>query len=103
MSPSDSTETVTWCDLDTRATTSAVFTANALTFSPGTLTLEVSETAPYRIAVPCFGPHRTRSRGRDSRPSVQSKCLGANPVGIDSVEWWRQAEPIRKLEAVRSE
>ena len=70
MSPSDSTETVTWCDLDTRATTSAVFTANALTFSPGTLTLEVSETTPYRIAVHALG--RTEQEVADEIAALQS-------------------------------
>ncbi len=55
MNPTDVAETVVWCELETRSLRAAVFTANAISFTPGTLTLEFSETVPYRIAVHAMG------------------------------------------------
>lgn len=55
MGPSDVSETLVWCDLETRSARAAVFTANAITFSPGTLALEISDSVPYRIAVHALG------------------------------------------------
>jgi multicomponent Na+:H+ antiporter subunit G len=47
----DLVETVVVCDLETRSQSVAFFDANAITFSPGTLTLEISEHHPYRMVV----------------------------------------------------
>lgn len=49
--PSDLQETVVVCDLDTRSEQVALFAANATSFSPGTLTLDISTGAPYRMVV----------------------------------------------------
>lgn len=51
----DLVETVVVCDLETRSQSVAFFDANALTFSPGTLTLEISEHHPYRMVVHALG------------------------------------------------
>lgn len=55
MSEEDVAETVLWCDLATRSTRAAVFTANATSFTPGTLTLDISDAFPYRVAVHALG------------------------------------------------
>lgn len=55
MSPEDTSEAVAWCDLETQSVAGAVFIANAMTFSPGTLTLEMSDSSPYAIAVHALG------------------------------------------------
>ena len=52
---SDLTEVIVTCDLETRSTSVALFDANAISFSPGTLTLEVSENPPYRMVVHALG------------------------------------------------
>ena len=51
----DLVETVVVCDLETRSQSVAFFDANAITFSPGTLTLEISEDHPYRMIVHALG------------------------------------------------
>lgn len=51
----DLVETVVVCDLETRSQSVAFFDANAITFSPGTLTLEISEHHPYRMVVHALG------------------------------------------------
>lgn len=48
-------ETVVVCDLTTRSESVAFFDANATSFSPGTLTLEMSSSAPYRMLVHAMG------------------------------------------------
>ncbi|MGD2042136.1 MAG: monovalent cation/H(+) antiporter subunit G [Acidimicrobiia bacterium] len=48
-------ETVVVCDLTTRSESVAFFDANATSFSPGTLTLEMSSAAPYRMLVHAMG------------------------------------------------
>lgn len=48
-------ETVVVCDLTSRSESVAFFDANATSFSPGTLTLEMSPTAPYRMLVHAMG------------------------------------------------
>ena len=55
MNPNDVAETVVWCELETRSIRAAVFTANAISFTPGTLTLEFADSVPYRIAVHAMG------------------------------------------------
>ena len=58
MNPNDVAETVVWCELETRSIRAAVFTANAISFTPGTLTLEFADSVPYRIAVHAMGMTR---------------------------------------------
>ena len=48
-------EAVVLCDLETREEGVAFFDANATSFSPGTLTLEISSTTPYRMLVHSLG------------------------------------------------
>lgn len=55
MRVDDLVETVVVCDLETRSQSVAFFDANAITFSPGTLTLEISEHHPYRMVVHALG------------------------------------------------
>ena len=51
----DLQETVVVCDLDTRLESVAFFDANATSFAPGTLTLEISSEYPYRMVVHAMG------------------------------------------------
>ncbi len=51
----DLQETLVVCDLETREETVAFFDANATSFSPGTLTLEITADAPYRMVVHGIG------------------------------------------------
>lgn len=51
----DPVETVVVCDLETRLESVAFFDANAISFSPGTLTLELSDGPPYRMVVHALG------------------------------------------------
>lgn len=53
----DPVETVVVCDLETRRESVAFFGANATSFSPGTLTLELSDGPPYRMVVHALGRH----------------------------------------------
>lgn len=48
-------ETIVVCDLETRSESVAFFDANATSFSPGTLTLEISSEAPYQMLVHAMG------------------------------------------------
>ena len=48
-------ETLVVCDLETRVESVAFFDANATSFAPGTLTLEISADSPYRMAVHAIG------------------------------------------------
>lgn len=48
-------ETIVVCDLATRSESVAFFDANATSFSPGTLTLEISSGAPYQMLVHAMG------------------------------------------------
>lgn len=48
-------ETLVVCDLETREEAVAFFDANATSFSPGTLTLEITAEAPYRMVVHAMG------------------------------------------------
>lgn len=55
VSPHDPVETVVACDLETRLEWVAFFAANGISFSPGTLTLELSDGPPYRMVVHALG------------------------------------------------
>jgi monovalent cation/proton antiporter MnhG/PhaG subunit len=48
-------ETIVVCDLETRTEAVAFFDANATSFAPGTLTLEISSNLPYRMLVHAIG------------------------------------------------
>lgn len=51
----DLMETLVVCDLETGKESVAFFDANATSFSPGTLTLEISQGVPYRMVVHAMG------------------------------------------------
>ena len=51
----DLKETLVVCDLETRQEAVAFFDANSTSFSPGTLTLEITADAPYRMVVHAMG------------------------------------------------
>lgn len=51
----DVVEAVVYCDLETRSQSVAFFDANAISFSPGTLTLEITDSPPYRMVVHALG------------------------------------------------
>ena len=55
-------ESVVLCDLETRQEGVAFFDANATSFSPGTLTLEITSTVPYRMLVHSLGQSETEVR-----------------------------------------
>lgn len=48
-------ESIVVCDLETRTEAVAFFDANATSFAPGTLTLEISSSLPYRMVVHAVG------------------------------------------------
>jgi multicomponent Na+:H+ antiporter subunit G len=65
-------ETVVVCDLTTRNESVAFFDANATSFSPGTLTLEMSSAAPYRMLVHAMG--QTEEEVRAEVASLESSA-----------------------------
>lgn len=65
-------ETVVVCDLTTRSESVAFFDANATSFSPGTLTLEMSSAAPYRMLVHAMG--QTEDEVRSEVASLEASA-----------------------------
>ena len=55
-------ESVVLCDLETRQESVAFFDANATSFSPGTLTLEITSTRPYQMLVHSLGQSEAEVR-----------------------------------------
>jgi multicomponent Na+:H+ antiporter subunit G len=93
MSPADTAETIVWCELETRSVRTAVFTANATTFTPGTLTVEMSNSIPFKIAVHALGMSDDEVREevsrleRDARRMYRGRDMrqtGQKPSGLAS-------------------
>lgn len=76
-SVNDLVETIVYCDLHTREQAVAFFDANAISFSPGTLTLELTGRAPYRMVVHALG----QDAGAVSSEVAQLEAAGERMFG----------------------